>query len=71
MENQEVNLKKICRTCQSDSSDMELIFQNGENYDENRRIDEMLMECTAIQVNKYFNRRDTCLFRFFCAALNK
>lgn len=69
MDNQDTNIRKICRTCQSDADDMELIFENRENYDENLRIDEMLMECTSLQVNKNLcislhYIRHTCLFRF-------
>lgn len=51
MDNQEIELKKICRTCQSESDDMESLFVNSQKLDDSPRIDEMLMACTSLQVN--------------------
>lgn len=54
-----VDLSLICRTCKCISSAMKSIFSGLENANisvHNPRIDEMLMACAAVQVNKdYFN----------------
>lgn len=51
MELLDYNLDRICRVCKAESSDMWSIYDELKIETNNPRIDEMLMACTAIQVN--------------------
>lgn len=57
MEEERVDLSLICRACKCVSPTMKSIFEGLENGNisvHNPRIDEMLMACAAVQVNKDF-----------------
>lgn len=53
MDNCEYDFNRICRACKNESSDMCSVFNTTEATGRNARLDEMLMACASVQVNKY------------------
>lgn len=58
MDVERVDLSLICRTCKCVAPSMKSVFNGMDNANisiQNPRIDEMLMACAAVQVNKDFS----------------
>lgn len=53
MDTCEYDFNRICRACKNESNDLCSVFNRSEALGRNARLDEMLMACTSIQVNKY------------------
>ncbi|KRT78247.1 zinc-finger associated domain containing protein [Oryctes borbonicus] len=53
MESIQLDFNNVCRTCKNESPEMKsLYYRDSESGKENPRLDEMLMACASVQVNK-------------------
>lgn len=53
MDTCEYDFNRICRACKNESSDLCSVFNSSDSTEHNARLDEMLMACASVQVNKY------------------
>lgn len=65
MECMQIDLNNVCRTCKCESSEMKsLYYRDSESGKENARLDEMLMACASVQVNRILNCQNVS--RVYC-----